>query len=130
MQRQVEIHATEKRQYDPTHPGIVHQVAVELNEDAGNVADVAVDADADGDEDAGEHADADVDEDVVLQEQPVLRQMLQSVLQYYRFEQTVENRLRELGKVVCAVRLGGLSKSRYVVQQSTSTVAHGDPLEG
>lgn len=59
---------------------------------------MAVDADADGDEDVGEHADADVDEDVVLQEQPVLRQMLQSVLQYYRFEQTVENRLREPSK--------------------------------
>lgn len=55
---------------------------------------------------------------------------LRSVLQYYRFEQTVVNRLHELGKVVCAVRLGDLSKSKYVVQRSTSTVAHGDPMEG
>lgn len=120
MQRQVEIHATEQHQCDPNHPGIVHRAAVELNEDAGSAADAAVDADADadadGDGDADEHADADVDGDVALQEQPVLRQMLRSVLRYYRFEQTVENRLRELGKVVCAVRLGDLSKSRYVAR--------------
>lgn len=70
MQQQVEIHATEQHQCDPTHPGIVHRVAVELNEDAGSAADAAVDADADGDGDgdADEHADVDVDEDVALQE--------------------------------------------------------------
>lgn len=78
VQRQVETHATEKRQYDPNHPGIVHQVAVVLNVDAGNVADVAVDvdvgedvdADADADGDVDVHADADADADVdgVLQE--------------------------------------------------------------
>lgn len=57
-------------------------------------------------------------------------QRLRNGPQYYRFEQTVVNRLRELGMVVCAVRLGALSKSRYVAQQSTSTIAHGDPMEG
>lgn len=75
----METHATEKHQYDPTHPGTVHQVAVELNEDAGNAADVAVDADADEDADVDADADADVhvdadvdvDVDVVLQEQQV-----------------------------------------------------------
>lgn len=61
----METHATEKHQYDPVRPGIAHQVAVELSEDAGNVADVAADADADGDE------DVDEDVDVVLQEQQV-----------------------------------------------------------
>lgn len=70
VQRQVETHATEKRQYDPTHPGIVHQVAVVLNEDAGNVADVAVDVDAGEDGNADEDGDVDVhvDADGVLQE--------------------------------------------------------------
>lgn len=125
-QRQVETHATEKHQYDPVRPGIAHRVAVELSEDAGNVADVAADADAGGDGDVDEDADADVE----LQEQPVSMQRLRSVLQCYRFEQTVVNRLHELGKVVCAVQLGDLSKSRYVVQRSTSTVVHGDPMEG
>lgn len=71
----METHATEKHQYDPNHPGTVHQVAVELDEDAGSVADVAVDADADEDvdvdADADVHVDADVDVDVVLQEQQV-----------------------------------------------------------
>lgn len=64
MLRQVETHATEKHQYDPARPGIVHRVAVELSEDAGNVADVAADADADADVDVHVDADADVDVDV------------------------------------------------------------------
>lgn len=77
MQRQVETHATEKHQYDPARPGIVHQVAVELNEDAGNVADVAADVDAgadvgvDVDADVDVDVDVDVDADAVLQEQQV-----------------------------------------------------------
>lgn len=81
MLRQVETHATEKHQYDPARQGIAHRVAVELSEDAGNEADVAVDADGDADEDVDVdvdvyvdvdvHVDVDVDADAVLQEQQV-----------------------------------------------------------
>lgn len=49
---QLETHVAEKHQYDPVRPEIIHQVAVELNEDAGNaVADVDVDGDGDADAD-------------------------------------------------------------------------------
>lgn len=101
-----------KHRYGPTHQGRVHRAAVALDEDA----DSAV----------GEVADADG-------AQPKLRatmQMLQSVPQYYMFEQTVASRLRELGKVVYVVLLDDLSKWKCVALPSTSTIAHGDPKEG
>lgn len=54
---QLETHVAEKHPCGLARPEIVHQVAVELNEDAGNgAADVDADADVDVD------ADADADE--------------------------------------------------------------------
>lgn len=101
-----------KHRYGPTHQGRVHRAAVALGEDADSAVDGAADADG---------------------AQPKLRammQMVQSVLRYYKFEQTVASRLRELGKVVYVVLLDDLSKWKCVALQSTSTIAHGDPKEG
>lgn len=99
-------------QYGPNHQGRVHRDAVALSEDADSVVDEVVDADA------------------AQPEQQETMQKLRSVLQYYKFEQMVVSRLRELGKVVYVVLLDDLSKWKCVALLSTSIIAHGDPMEG
>lgn len=103
-----------KHRYGPTHRGTVHRDAVALSEGADNALDEAGDAGV----------------DVALQALQGMMQMLQSVLQYYKFEQRVASRLRGPGKVAYVVLLGALSKWKCVVLQYTSIVARGDPVEG
>lgn len=103
-----------KHRYGPSHRGTVHRVAVAPSEDADSGLDAA--------EDGGE--------DAVQQGLLGSMQRLRNVLQYYKFEQRVANRLRGPGKVAYVVLLGALSKWKYAAQQNTSIVARGDPMEG
>lgn len=107
-----------KHRYGPTHREITPRVAVALSEDADSALGVAADV------------DVDVDADEAQQVQQGTMQTLRSVLQYYKFEQRVVSRLHEPGKVEYAVLLDDLSKWKCVVQQSMSTVARGDLMEG